>query len=39
MNQEARRQDMNSNLEKNQDVDQEVHETSNMGTILEPKNL
>jgi hypothetical protein len=39
MDQETRRQDMNSNLEKNQDVDQEVYETSNMSTIFEPKSL
>ncbi len=39
MDWEARQQDMNSKLEKNQDADQEVYETSNMGTILEPKNL
>jgi hypothetical protein len=27
---------MNSNLEKNQDVDHEVYETPNMGIVLEP---
>jgi hypothetical protein len=28
---------MNSNLEKNQNVDHKMYETPNMGTILEPK--
>jgi hypothetical protein len=32
-------QNLNSNLEKNWDVNQEVYETPNMGTILEPRNL
>jgi len=30
---------MNSNLEKNWNVHQEVYERSNRGTILEPKSL
>jgi hypothetical protein len=30
---------MNSNLEKNWDVDQEVYETLNTSTILKPRNL
>ncbi len=30
---------MNSNLEQNWDVDQEVYETPNRGTILEPISL
>ncbi len=32
-------QNMNSNLEENQDVDQEVYETPNMGIVLEPGSL
>jgi hypothetical protein len=39
MDQEAQHQNMNSNLEENQDVEQEVYETLNMGIILEPKPL
>ncbi len=39
MDQEAKQQNMNSNLEKIPYVDQEVYETSNMGIILEPINL
>jgi hypothetical protein len=30
---------MNSNLEKNQDVNQEVYETPIRGIVLEPKSL
>jgi hypothetical protein len=30
---------MNLDLEENQDVKQEMYETSNKGTILEPKSL
>ncbi len=32
-------QNMNSNLEKNQDVNQEVYETPIRGIVLEPKSL
>lgn len=39
MDQEAMHQNMNSNMEENWDVDQEVYETLNKGTILEPRNL
>jgi hypothetical protein len=39
MDQEAMHQNMNSNLEKNWDVNQEVYETPNMGIVLEPRSL
>lgn len=39
MDQEARCQNIKSNLEGNQDANQEVYETTNMGAILEPKSL
>jgi hypothetical protein len=39
MDQEAMHQNMNSNMEENWDVDQEMYETLNKGTILEPRNL
>ncbi len=32
-------QNMNSNLEKNRDVNQEVYETPSRGIVLEPKSL
>ncbi len=39
MDQEAKQQYMNSNLEENQDGNCKVYETLNMGTILEPISL
>ncbi len=39
MDQEAKQQNMNSNLEENQDANHEMYETLNMGTILEPISL
>jgi hypothetical protein len=39
MDQEANQQNMNSNLEKNWDANQEMYETPNMGMILEPISL
>jgi hypothetical protein len=39
MDQEARHQNMKSNLEGNQDANQEVYETPNMGAILEPRSF
>jgi hypothetical protein len=39
MDQKARCQNMNSNLEKNQDVDHKMYETPNRGIVLELKSL
>ncbi len=39
MDQQAMHQNMNSNFEKNRDVDQKVYETPNMNIVLEPKSL
>jgi len=39
MDPEVKHQNMNLDLEKNQDAEQEMYETSNRGTILEPRNL
>ncbi len=39
MDQKAKCQNMNSNLEENWDVNQKIYETPNKGTILEPRNL
>lgn len=39
MDQEARRQNMNLNFEKNCDAKQEMYETLNRGIVLEPKSL
>jgi hypothetical protein len=39
MDQNAKHQNMNSRMEENWDADQEVYETSNKGTILEPRDL
>jgi hypothetical protein len=37
MDQEAKQQNMNSNLEHNQDAEQKLYEMPNMGIILEPR--
>jgi len=39
MDPKVKQQNMNLNHEKNQDVDQELYETSNRGTVLEPRSL
>jgi hypothetical protein len=39
MDQEGTCKNMNSNLEKNWDVDQEMYETASRGIVLEPKIL
>jgi hypothetical protein len=39
MDQKAKPQNMNSNMEENWDADQEVYETPNKGIILEPRDL
>ncbi len=39
MDQKARCQNMNSNLEKNQDANHKMYETLNMGIVLEPISL
>jgi hypothetical protein len=39
MDQKAKHQSMNSNMEENWDANQEVYETPNKGTILEPRDL
>jgi hypothetical protein len=39
MDKKAKQTNMNLDLEENQDVEQELYETSNKGTILEPKSL
>jgi hypothetical protein len=36
MDQEAKEQNMHFDMEENRDANQEVYETPNMGTILEP---
>jgi hypothetical protein len=39
MDPKVKQQNMNLDLEKNQDAKQKLYETSNRGTILEPRNL
>ncbi len=39
MDKKAKQTNMNLDLEENQDVEQELYETSNKGTILEPRSL
>ncbi len=39
MDQKTRRQNMNSNFEENQNVEQKLYESPNMGTILKPRSL
>jgi hypothetical protein len=39
VDQEAKQQNMNSNLEQNQDAKQELYEMPNMGIVLELRNL
>jgi hypothetical protein len=39
MDQKTRRQNMNSNFEENQNVEQKLYESPNMGTTLKPRSL
>jgi hypothetical protein len=39
MDQKAKQQNMNSNLEQNRDAKQELYETPNVDIVLEPRNL
>ncbi len=39
MDQKAKWQNMNSNFEENQNVEQKLYESLNMGTILKPRSL
>jgi hypothetical protein len=39
MDQKAKWQNMNSNFEENQNVEQILYESLNMGTILKPRSL